>query len=187
MNASLLINQDSKKVEYFTPPLISQCARGLMGYIDLDPASCPAANAFVMARYYYTLAENGLTQPWYGNVWLNHPFNKVGNRQWINRLLEQYNSGKIIQACCITFASTSEGWFAPLLRFPQFYFTGRVNYVDASGQPIKGVTKGSVVTFLPPRSISILQGAGRLNFAFTQYYKGETKVSISSLSPVLSR
>lgn len=111
-------------------------------------------------------------------VWMNHPFSKgeevcdpvitgkpckkktcrdrgahclvrvPGNDEWINKLLGEYADGNVKQACCITFAATSEGWFRPLLDFPQCYLTPRTNYLLPDGSIYKGVTKGSVVTYL---------------------------------------
>ena len=46
-NAATLINQTSGKVEYYTPADIVEAARRVMGSIDLDPASSPAANETV--------------------------------------------------------------------------------------------------------------------------------------------
>lgn len=198
MDNHRLINQDSGEVEYYTPPLITACARKLMGRIDLDPASCAAANMFVRAERYYTREENGLAQPWHGCVWLNWPFSKTDNKKWVQRLVSMYENGCIVQACCISYASTSESWFAPLMRFPQFYFTGRTEYVDAEGKPVmkwnekkermekSGVTKGSVVTFLPPKSIGILVAAEKMHQVYGQNFSGETKLAVSALRRVLN-
>lgn len=69
-----LINQTSGGVEYFTPPEIIAAARRMLGWIELDPASCPAANVTVRAGRFFTREDDGLAQPWHGRVWMNHPF-----------------------------------------------------------------------------------------------------------------
>lgn len=151
MDNAQLINQDSGKVEYYTPYWIIEAARSVMGSIDLDPASSEMANETVKATKYLTISDNGFTYLWKGNVWLNHPFSKKYNAQWINTLIHEYAVGRVKQACCITFASTSEKWFQPLMQYPQCYFNKRVNYIDGlTGKEVKGVTKGSVVTYLGP-------------------------------------
>lgn len=150
MGNAELINQDSGKVEYYTPSWIIEAAREVMGSIDLDPASSAKANEVVKAAIYLTKDDNGLLYGWFGNVWLNHPFSKTYNYAWITTLIRNANfTEEFKQACCITYASTSEKWFQPLMDYPQCYFSRRVNYIDGETmQPKKGVTKGSVVTYL---------------------------------------
>ena len=52
MNKAQLINQDSGKVEYYTPSWIVEAARLVMGSIDLDPASNAKANETVKAKIF---------------------------------------------------------------------------------------------------------------------------------------
>jgi hypothetical protein len=63
-------------------------------------------------------------------------------------LISEFEKGNIKQACCITFAATSEAWFRPLLAYPQCFIHGRTNYYLPDGTKKKDVTKGSVVTYL---------------------------------------
>lgn len=148
MNAAQLINQDSGDTEKYTPLEIVEAAREVMGDIDLDPASSKIANHGVRASSIFTIHDDGLSQRWFGRIWMNHPFQKGRNHLWINKLIAEYESGSVTEACCITFASTSEGWFQPLLERPQCFFRKRVNYLWPDGTVQKGVTKGSVVTYL---------------------------------------
>ena len=148
MDNAQLINQDSGDFEYYTPPEIIEAAREVMGSIDLDPASSHRADKIVQADRYFTIEEDGLKQSWEGNIWMNHPFQRGRNHLWINKLVEEYNDGNINQACCITYAATSEKWFSPLLAFPQCFLIPRTNYFLPDGSLKRGVTKGSVVTYL---------------------------------------
>jgi len=116
---SSLINQSSGNVEWYTPQNIIEAARLTMGKIDLDPASCETANRTVKATRFFSLVDSGLAQEWHGRVWMNHPFGRDNNALWIKKLIGEYESGRIVQACCITFASTSEEWYRPLLSYPQ--------------------------------------------------------------------
>lgn len=173
--AHQLINQDSGIAELYTDPRITASARKVMGRIDLDPASTPKANEMVKARRIFTKEDDGLSKKWTGRVWLNHPFSRgesackpgctkktcakrgyhidepiPGNKVWIAKLVGEFRAGHIKQALCITYASTSEAWFKPLLYFPQCFLTPRMNYYLPNGLPMEGVTKGSVVTYLGP-------------------------------------
>lgn len=149
MNASQLINQTSGVVEYYTPSEIIEAAREAMGSIELDPASSANANEIVKAQRYFNQEQDGLKQTWYAStVWVNWPFGRRLNDLWVNKILEQYRISGEQQIICICYACTSEKWFRPLLAYPQCYLHGRTNYRLPSGEVLRGVTKGSVVTYL---------------------------------------
>lgn len=59
--------------EHYTPAHVIEAARATLGEIDLDPASCAAANQVVRATRYYAQADNGFLKPWAGRVFLNPP------------------------------------------------------------------------------------------------------------------
>lgn len=170
MNNASLINQTSDNVEWFTPPSIIRAAHRCMGRIDLDPASCREANKIVMARWYYTKETDGLTKPWghkdiTQKIWLNHPFGRGLNELWINKLISEYENRHIEEALCITYACTSEKWFQPLFNYPMCFLFPRTNYLGMDGKPAKGVTKGSVVTYLgdnTPNFVSAFMELGRI-------------------------
>jgi hypothetical protein len=149
MNNAQLINQDSGDFEYYTPAEIILAARALMGGIDLDPASSEIANETIGATQIFTIADDGLSRSWHGRVWMNHPFSRTGNKLWVNKLVAEWEAGRVQQACCITYAATSEAWFRPLMAFPQCFLSPRTNYRRPDGKIARGVSKGSVVTYLP--------------------------------------
>lgn len=181
MNKANLINQTSGETDFWTPPFIVEAARSLMGGIDLDPATSVEANQKnVKAAAFYTKKANGLSLSWGSTdkplrVWMNHPFSagwtacdenckrktcqKRGhvyedipsNADWINKLVDEVAARRVVEACCITFASTSEAWFKPLLYHPQCFLTPRTNYYLPNGELYPGVTKGSVVTYFGTR------------------------------------
>jgi len=148
MNNAQHINQDSGDTEYYTPPAIIEAAREVMGWFDLDPASSEAANRVVKARSIFTAVDDGLKQRWHGKVWMNHPFSRRYNAAWIRKLIDSHLCGQVKEACCITYAATSERWFEPLLLHPQCFLLPRTNYLLPDGSIKRGVTKGSVVTYV---------------------------------------
>lgn len=148
MNNSQLINQDSGNYERYTQEFIIEAARKTMGSIDLDPASCFRANKIVKSELIYTEEDDGLSHEWLGNIWVNHPFSRTGNPMWINKLIDEHEKGNIDQACSICFASTSERWFLPLMKFPQCYLNPRTAFYDETGSLLGKGTKGSVVTYI---------------------------------------
>jgi len=153
MNNAQLINQSSGSVEFYTPSNIIEAARLTMGGIDLDPASSEQANKTVKADRFYSEQADGLYQIWLCNsVWLNHPFGRGVNKLWIDKLIDGFTRKHFHEACCITYACTSEKWFQPLFNYPMCFLSPRTNYYLPDGSMLKGVTKGSVVTYLGPRS-----------------------------------
>ena len=150
MTNAQLILQDSGNTEIYTPHIIVHAARLTMGGIDLDPASSIAANKMVSASRFFAKEDDGLAQRWWGRVWMNHPFSRKGNKLWIDKLMDSYRHRQIDQACCICFASTSELWFQPLFDHPMCFLSPRTNYLRPDGTVYRGVTKGSVVTYLGP-------------------------------------
>lgn len=148
-----LIHQDSGKTSWHTPPEIVDAAREVMGGIDLDPASSSTANKTVRASIYYTARDDGLSKPWVGRVWMNHPFSRDGNPKWIGRLVSAYETGEIEQAICITYAAINAAWFQRLLRYPRWIPSSRVDYIDPFAEPgdeRTGAPKDSIVTYLGP-------------------------------------
>jgi DNA N-6-adenine-methyltransferase (Dam) len=63
--------------QWFTPPEYLAAARQVMGGIDLDPATHPAAQQTIAADRFFTPKENGLLQEWHGRIWLNPPYSSL--------------------------------------------------------------------------------------------------------------
>lgn len=81
---------ESARYEWFTPPKVFQA---LQVEFDMDPAS-PGRNAvpWIPAKKHLTKADDGLTTPWEGFVWLNPPYGlHNGMQKWIDRFVEHRN------------------------------------------------------------------------------------------------
>jgi len=142
-----LIHQNTGCVEWYTPEWIMSEIRSILGTIDLDPASCELANETVGADKFFTVHEDGLNQNWYGNVWMNHPYSRQSNKKWIQKLIDEYKSGRVKNAICITFASTGAEWYRPLFSGVQCYLYKRVKFIDLNGKTGDKPAKYSVLTF----------------------------------------
>lgn len=77
-----------------TPEWLLDKVRHVLGTIALDPASSAEANARVRAKHYFSRAEDGLSQPWHGPLFLSPPGGRLGltQRRWWDRLVEQWTS-----------------------------------------------------------------------------------------------
>lgn len=124
--------------EWYTRPKYIEAARQVMGSIDLDPASCAAANAIVQAVRYYTKEQNGLEQPWQGRVWLNPPYGRSAQMQglhkstigaFVEKLLQSYAAGQVTQAIALVTTEVNAKWYYPLWQFPICIPDHRVNFI----------------------------------------------------------
>lgn len=103
---SLLVPQTSAQVAnpsdcWYTPnnsshPVLNLVEKALGG-IDLDP--CANEERTVLAQRHYTFADNGLMQPWHGNVFMNPPFSRPSD--WVNKLVDEMVAGRLTQAIAL--------------------------------------------------------------------------------------
>lgn len=170
-NNAQLINQKRKEKEadhWQTPARFIEAARLTMGSIDLDPASCASANERVKAKYYFTEQDNGLTHQWFGNIWMNPPFSL--NDKFMPYLVSEYKSGRVKQACVISFASTETEWYRCLVEYPICYLFPRVNYIKPLGiKESSGAPKASSVAYLGPDIARFAQVFGRYGYIMVPY------------------
>jgi site-specific DNA-methyltransferase (adenine-specific) len=88
-----------------------EAARLVMGTIDVDPAT--SERNHTRANVFYTIATDGLSKPWVGNVLLNPPYG-IGLSKWMHKLNEELASGRVTQAICFIPVRTSARWFRTL-------------------------------------------------------------------------
>jgi hypothetical protein len=103
--------------EWYTPPEIFAALKLVFA---LDPCS-PGRDHWVPAKKIYTIADDGLTQPWHGLVFMNPPFGgRRGHVPWLVKFFDHGNGIAIVRAY------TSSDWWhehvvprAELLLFPK--------------------------------------------------------------------
>lgn len=61
---------------------------------DLDVAAPPGGVPWIPAARQYTMADDGLTSPWEGRVWMNPPYSEPG--PWVDRWLAHGNGIAIV-------------------------------------------------------------------------------------------
>ncbi len=91
--------------DWYTDPRIIEAARSVFGgEIILDPMSDAVANQTVHARHIYTIADDGLAQPWEASsLFINPAGGRVGEA-W-NKLLEAfYVDGTVGEAIWVGFS-----------------------------------------------------------------------------------
>jgi len=145
---SVHIGENTGEYEWYTPKVYIDAARYVMGSIDVDPASSHTANEkLVMATKYYTFEDNGLEQPWEGNIWMNPPYAQPLVTQFTKALVDKWDSGEIQQACVLVNNATETGWYQPMMdRASAICFVrGRIIFLDKDlqirpGSPLQGQT-----------------------------------------------
>jgi len=137
--------EGSGENEWFTPARYVEAARRVLGTIDLDPATHPAAQQTIQASQFYTRADDGLSLAWHGRVWLNPPYAQPLISQFVEKLVTDYASGDVTEAVMLTHNYTDTAWFhlaeatAALLCFTK----GRIRFIDLDGEecsPTQGQT-----------------------------------------------
>jgi hypothetical protein len=77
--------------DYWTPPwLFDQ----LDLRFDIDVAAPPGGIPWVPAERSFSMADDGLSQPWTGRVWMNPPYSNP--TPWVDRFLEHGNGVALI-------------------------------------------------------------------------------------------
>ena len=116
------------KDECYTPKWIFE---GLGLRFDLDVASSNHPLVDVPADNRYTIEDDGLSQPWFGNVWMNQPFTKV--TPWVDKWLEHGNG------LCLTTLSSNGKWVNKLWNSEAgcLYLPPNLAFNGASGLVVK--------------------------------------------------
>ncbi len=139
--AGILALKHTGDQENYTPAHIIEDVRAVLGSIDLDPASCELAQKLVKAKAYFTEENNGLKQPWHGNIFLNPPYQMPLIRQFTDKLVEELPN--INSAILLTNNSTDTLWFYKCAEYAEAvcFTKGRINFYKADEvrtQPTNG-------------------------------------------------
>lgn len=124
--------------EWYTP---SSVFDALNTTFDLDPCS-PGANHWVPAKHVFMKEDDGLSQDWFGFVFMNPPFGgRNGHIPWLHKFLAHSHGIAMVRAY------TSAAWFhetvveADGVLFP----LGKTKFIRPDGSIGKSPGSGSVL------------------------------------------
>jgi ParB family chromosome partitioning protein len=150
---STQVVHNSGNNEWYTPQEYVALARQVMGAIDLDPASCAAANEVVQATRYYTVEEDGLSLPWTGRVWMNPPYGTRLIRKFVDKLIAHVQAGDVPQAIVLVNNASETEWFQTLGDYAErVCFPRRRIQFWHPEQPLRSPMQGQAVFYYGDRA-----------------------------------
>jgi len=132
-------------VDYWTTPLdLAQAlASAVGGSFDLDAASPGPSASPIPARRHYTMADDGLTQPWRGVVFLNPPYGRAV-AQWIAKASTEVSDSRAHMVVALLPSNTDTAYWHDHIEGHAAYrrfLRGRLRFGNAEN----GATFGSVI------------------------------------------
>lgn len=115
-----------------------------LGPFDLDPCAADP-RPWDCARQNLTEADDGLSWPWTGRVWLNPPFDRYQVGRWIERLAEHGDGVALLHA------RTETAWFRPIWERASsiLFLSQRIKFCrpDGTEQPANSGAPAILVGF----------------------------------------
>lgn len=118
-------NKNNASVDWYTPSWIFDRI-GLR--FDLDPCHPEKVIHWIPADNHFSIADNGLIQPWTGRVWLNPPYGKETSA-WLEKMSVHRNG------IALVFSRTDCAWYHKYVADADaiLFLKGRVKFVDGLG------------------------------------------------------
>lgn len=148
-------NYSSESVEWYTPRKYLDAAHIVLGEIDLDPASSPAANKHVNAKTFFTKKDDGLSRDWFGTVFLNPPYGKCETGSlaaaFCDKAVAEYAKGNVSAAIVLVNSVHSQKWQAPLFDFPLCLVHHRIEFMSGDGETNDNPTFQNMFVYMGPK------------------------------------
>jgi len=130
-NESEFYDSHDAGVGWATPREYWEPLADALGGFDLDPAS--GAEATPIADDRYTVADNGLEQPWYGDVWVNPPYGRSENPAWASKASSEARREAVDTLTALVPNSTGARWFRDNYAAAEYitHIDGRISFNDA--------------------------------------------------------
>ena len=154
--SDLAVHYSSNTAEHYTPAHVLDLVLEVMGGIDLDPCADPGCR--VPAAVHFTAAEDGLSKPWAGRVYMNPPYGR-GIGSWVDRLVTFHQAGQVEEAIALVPARPGPIWWRRLTGHggPVLFYSRRLKFVgNKSSAPFP-----SALVYMGPRRSKFCRVASR--------------------------
>jgi transcriptional regulator with XRE-family HTH domain len=118
----------------FTPQHVLTSIEEAFGSVSLDPCADARSPVRAVNRIEKATGGDGLAQDWFGElVFVNPPYS--ASSQWLRRMCDQWQKGKIETLLCLVNAKTDAGGVQAALKsgVPAFIFASRLKYGKPDG------------------------------------------------------
>lgn len=134
--------------EWHIPKEYIEKVKTVFGKSDLNPTTYDVAQETVQATTNYTIITNELDKNWNGNVFVNPPYSTADVVAFMDKFIEEYNSGQITQSIILTNNSTHADWFHKIMKIAQLacFTDGRVKFYHQEKKP--NITHGQVFFYI---------------------------------------
>jgi hypothetical protein len=167
--------------EFATPPKIWRPLGRAVGGWDLDP--CSGAEHTPIAPDRFTADDDGLSKPWYGNVFCNPPWSSNGNgsakEEWLTKVRVEANRDDVDTIVVLLPVDTSSHWFHDHQLQAEaicFIGPGRISFVGENRNPSFQTTL-SAFGDVPDR---LLEAMDRYGVVVQDVYKPTTQMTLEA-------
>lgn len=95
----------SKSDEHGTPDYIYRPLNTLFNF-TLDPCTTPA-NPLGVPNF-YTKADDGLSKPWNGRVFVNYPYGRTSAKIWLKKIVTEWTTNPGCELICVLCPNRSD-------------------------------------------------------------------------------
>ncbi|KAI8899962.1 hypothetical protein BC833DRAFT_583846 [Globomyces pollinis-pini] len=129
--------------ELYSPRDLIVTAQRVLGdqLFSLDPASCEGANVvdgIKIANVFYNHLQDGLSQPWFGDVWLAPPESTATDNavytKWLRKAIDHYEKKEITSCFCLVKIDIGSQFFKEILSFPHCIFNEKLVFKTSLGR-----------------------------------------------------
>jgi phage N-6-adenine-methyltransferase len=144
------LHTGNKNDEWYTPDVILDKIREVMGVIDLDPATSELAQSSVKAQDFFTEDDDGLAHEWHGKIFCNPPYSAALIKKFTAKFYQEFMDRNMTEGIMLTNSGTDTIWNQNLAPFLQAYTLGRISFIQPDGTEKGKGGRGQVFTYVGP-------------------------------------